>query len=115
MQDVIKRFPPYGAILHQVLATNLKLQYAVHIYVGKNAWSEASNSIQTFQLALCLPTGANPSHFDWPVEGLNLIIDDTGNSEKSTLIGLADCCISNGAKVVWIYSTHYPAGLYFTS
>lgn len=115
MQQGNKPFPPFGAILNQFQLTSLTLKYALHIHCGKNGWTEAKQTLETGQLALCLPVGAMPLDYHWPVQNLTIIIDDSGGMDKSVLIQLAECCLSNRAKIVWIYSHLYPEGLYFTS
>ena len=86
MQQAMKPFPPFGAVLHQLQATKIILNYAVRIYCGKDAWRDAKESIANGQLALCLPSNTKPETFNWSVEGLSLIIFDILLSWQKSLM-----------------------------
>lgn len=106
MKTELKPFAPFGAIFHQMVSLKIKIKYSPFFFCGKYAYEEAKNSLEHGQLALCLPGGQVFDDYAWPVNGLRLILFDTGQMSAIGLKKLAYSILKQGAEVVGIYSVH---------
>ena len=104
MQSENKPFAPFGAIFAQLLAQKIQLKYAPFFFCGRYAYQEAKKVIETGQLALCLPIEQPFNHFSWPINGLRLILYDTGSMSSLGLSRLAYDLLNEGAKTVGVFS-----------
>lgn len=114
METLNKPFAPFGAIFHQIQSQKIKLKYAPFFFCGRYAYQEAKNAIQKGQLALCLPMGHAFDDFAWPIQGMRLIIFDTGQMSPMGLARLAYAVLNEGAEVAVIYSEQELATNAFT-
>lgn len=104
MQQGIKPFPPFGAILNQMNLSNVKPRNSIFVYCGDDSWHYAKTSNNNLTFALCLPPDKNPNEYKWPVKGQSLIICDTGNTSQPNLRLLALCLLEAEARQVCIFT-----------
>lgn len=108
----MKPLPPYGAILHQYTKSKIKLEYSIFVFVGKGAFNEAKSSLARGQIALCIPADFRLEGYLWPVDGLNLIVMDTGGVTEFYLKTVAAHLLNEGAQLVYLFNLHCPHEIY---
>lgn len=109
MQQVMKPFPPFGAVLHQLQAANIKVNFSPYIFCGKDALAEARIMNGRGQLALCLPYKTNAADYKWPINTLSIILFDTGETTENYLKITALTLLSEGARQVCLYRLDPPS------
>ena len=100
-----KPYPPFGAILNQILVAKIIPEYGIYIFVGENAWYQAKLMNSKSTLALCLPPNTSPEAYNWVANSLSFIIYDTGESNPDLLWELAITLKKQGAKSVVLHSS----------
>lgn len=73
---------PYGRALEAYLRENTTLPkwYSVYVFFGANAWTKSA-AFSKYRYTLCLPYGADPAEYRWPVKGCSILAIDTGGTE----------------------------------
>ena len=104
MQIETKPFAPFGAILDQLLSENIKPRNSIFLYCGKIAESEAKKSLANGHIALCLPYGKTVSDYRWSIQGLRLIVYDTGSMSSINLKRISYELLKLGAHMVVVQS-----------
>lgn len=85
-QSHYRRLPPYGKQLMTRLRQGDKPSNCVWIACGAKAWDRARYDLQrSDSAALCLPFGADPTHYRWPVAGLDCLVVNTGGADTTAL------------------------------
>lgn len=104
MQNISKPFAPFGAVIHQLRQQLPLIKTSLYFFVGRFAYDEAKKFWENGQASFCLPMGKNLIDFEWPIEGLNLILFDTGSMSNLHLSRLSLDLLKLNAKVVCIHS-----------
>lgn len=107
MQVGFKPFPPFGAILSQLIKANIPPSYSIYVFCGKDAWREARAMNMQSQFTLCLPPDNAPEDYQWPVSGLSLIVYDTGSISVESLHQIIITLLNQGAKQITLHSLHH--------
>jgi len=94
---------PYGSRLAQSLNSGKIPENDVYIFCGDLAWKKAAFFNQN-RFCLCLPPGANPFHFSWPVSQCSVLLFETSQSEISYIEKIVLCLLNSGATIVRVIS-----------
>ncbi len=109
----MKKMCPYGLILYQYQKANIKLDYAIFVFVGKDAWKETQNYLARGQACLCVPLDTKMERYFWPVNGLNLVLIDAGNATYSYLKEVTVYLLREGAKLIYIETNMRPLNEFY--
>lgn len=96
---VVMTLPPYGSRLAKLLKTGKKPRNDIFCFCGYNAWRKAK-ALTRSQYVLCLPPGANPIEYQWPVRECDVLVFDTGGCELRDIEHLAYCLLCAEAAIV---------------
>ena len=104
MQEA-KPYAPFGALFHLMRSEVWPLKYHPYFFCGRYAYEEAKQQFQGHgQLCLCLPFNRPFDSFSWSIQGLSLVLFDTGEMTAIGLNKLAYAILKQGAALVAIYS-----------
>ena len=102
----MKKLPPYGKPLANLLAQGKLPNNSVYCFCGKEAWQRAAASAKC-RLTLCLPFGTDPFDFNWPVAHCDILIYSTGGMQRIKLERFTYCLLHHKAFVVRVISNDY--------
>lgn len=108
MQQINKPFAPFGAVIHQLRCELKHFNTAPFLYVGRYAEVQAKRSWENGQIALCLPMGSQISHYRWPIDGLNLVVIDTGSMSGLGLKRIAYDLLKLNVEMVVVHTDMKP-------
>lgn len=91
--------PPYGKEAALLQSWGFKPRNDIYIFIGINGWSKAKEFKNT-QVVLCLPYGADPSIYSWPVKDCPVLLIDTGFSSVHEIEKIAYCLLCENAAIV---------------
>ncbi len=104
MKTENKPFAPFGALLHHLVSLKIKLKYSPFLFCGKYAYEEAKKTWEGGQAALCLPIGHPFDDYSWPIDGLKIILFDTGSMSSLGLSKITYSILKEGATLAAIFS-----------
>lgn len=76
--ESIKPLAPYGAILEQYIKSNVPVNFAPYLFVGNSSIIDCRNSLSAGIPALCLPPGESINTYRWSVQGLKIVLYNSG-------------------------------------
>ncbi len=95
------KLPPYGKALAQSIADQNPPINDVYLFMGSWAWQKAQNSIlMRPDRTLCLPKGASPFSYLWPVSGCDILIFDSDPPNEDLIEDLVAILFHHGASIV---------------
>lgn len=98
-----KKLPPFGSILVERQMFH-NPPWLVFVCVGVGAWEHAKmRNNRGDSAALVLPPNSNPSDFNWPVSGFNIVIDWNHGPDEKQVVELAKKLLESGAKSITIW------------
>lgn len=103
MQQGTRPFPPFGTLLYQLQALDIKIIFSPYIFCGSLAREEAFKMNGHGQIALYLPQNKFIQDYYWPIEDLSVILFSTGSSKPHELKLYALSLLAEGARQVTIY------------
>jgi len=107
------KYPPFGRLLAAYLDTAVPLDYAVYVFSGKRAISNASKMIARGQVALALPDSSTPQDYVWPVKDLALVLFSDEFREAPFLERIAFHLLQEGARQVCVFNGEgHPVEIY---
>ena len=108
MQTINKPFAPFGAVIHQLRLELKNIKTSLFLYVGRYAEIEARKSWEGGNASLCLPIGWQACNYAWPIEGLKIIVVDTGSMTGLGLKKIAYELLKAGSELVVIHTDTKP-------
>ncbi len=108
MQNINKPFAPFGAIFKQLRLELPKLKTCPYLFCGKNAYADCKAMWEQGHIALCLPQDKSIGDYQWELQGLNIILFDTGSMSAIGLKRIAYDILCLGSEIVCIHSAMQP-------
>lgn len=109
----MRKLPPFGAKLAQLLSQGLKPSNDVYLFIGNKAWAKGNNStLMRPTRTLILPPWLSASTYEWPVRQCDILIIDTGFAEPPYIEHLTYCLYKDGADIVRFVSPDFELTVY---
>jgi hypothetical protein len=107
------KIPPYGKPLKALLEQGQLPSNSVYLYIGEKAWDKAkATAMSRPTRTLILPPEKNPSDYDWPVKGCDILIIETTEVDTEYIEHFVLILFSYGATRVTLISTDFIFSVY---
>lgn len=103
------KLPPFGKYLANL---DYPPKNDVYIFIGCNAWKDATDFQISRPGTMCLPPYHDPSQYKWPVSNCDILVFDTGYCDDNYVEDLALCLLINGANIVRYVDTEQQLIIY---
>lgn len=103
--------PPYGKEAFFLLNMGVKPRNDIFLYAGEYAWRKAK-IWEDKQVLLCLPLGANPANYFWPVNDCPILLIDTGKLSLFDIEEIAYYLLTFNAEIVRALPQDKPMVIY---
>jgi len=94
------KLPPFGKYLYDCIKNNQYPNNDVYIFMGIDAWQDASAFQTSRPGTMCLPPCDRPQMYDWPLLNCDVLLFDSSVTDESYIETIALCLLSNGANIV---------------
>jgi hypothetical protein len=97
----MRKLPPYGKPLGELIKSGSKPTNSVNLFIGPNAWKKGESFSISYPLrTLILPAWHSPFIYYWPVKECDILIFDTGYSEKDYVDEVVDALYQDEADII---------------
>ena len=97
--------PPFGKPLKLLIDNNQIPNNSVYVYVGNKAWEKGKlSSLSRPDRTLALPPNHSPLLYDWPVNGCDILIIETSQTDMEYVETLVKILFSHRATKVTLLS-----------
>jgi len=102
------QLPPFGRVLAAYQQENIRLDFPIYIFVGKNASEEGFAQKKMGTLCTFLPAGEDFTRYEWPVNNQKVILYDTGGLSMEQLKKMSLILLKFKPNLIYIWSESYP-------
>ena len=102
------QLPPFGRVLKAYQQENIRLDFPIYIFVGKNASEEGFAQKKMGTLCTFLMDGEDFTRYEWPVNNQKVILYDTGGLSMDQLKKMSLVLLNFKPNLIYIWSENNP-------